>query len=193
MRCLTDSEQREWLIKNGQIENPYGNNSSSGKFYHQFCTPTRLAAIESFSDSYLNLWKDGEALLVVTDWALYQPYEMRLFELARRAHGENRNLIEATGHIFSIEEKDDLTALFSLTVAYQWKAYLYLPLAKTTLFNWKGEVFDFWTDNFDNSTELLDLQKAFRLKKTGLLSTKLYWIGKKAMWRFNNYIKARRS
>ena len=190
MRCVTSAEQKEWLTKNGQVEEPYGKTDSVGKFYRQFYTPPRLSQIEAFVASYLEAWQAGEALLVVTDWPLYKPYEMKLIDLARITHGEKRPLIKAPGHIFSLDEKDVLVALFSLTVAYYWSAYLYFPSSKTTFFNWDGEIFDFWTDDTVRYAKLLELQKSFHLKKTGLLSSKIYWMGKKALWRINRLIRS---
>jgi hypothetical protein len=194
MHCLNPTEQKEWLTRSGQVEDPYREGApSSGKLYRQFYTPPRLSQIEAFVAHYLDAWESGEALLVVTDWPLYSPYEMKLIDLARLAHGEKRRLIDASGHLFPLDEKDDLVSLFSLTVAYYWSAYLYLPSAKTTLHNWEGEIFDFWTDDSQKYTTLLELQKSFRLNRTGLMSAKFYWLGKKAMWRFNRLIKVRRS
>ena len=190
MRCLTALEQKEWLATNDQVESPYSKSAiSKGKFYRQFCAPPRLAQVEAFASHFLDIWKSGEALLVVTDWPLYRPYEMKLIDLIRMAHGEKRSLIDAPGHLFSLNEKNDLISFFGLSVAYYWSAYLYPPSAKVTLFNWEGEIFDYWTDDSENYETLLSLQKSFRLKKTGMLSTKLYWMGKKALWRFNRLIK----
>jgi hypothetical protein len=115
---------------------------------------------------------------------------MRLIDLVRTTHGERRPLIDAAGHLFPTDEKDDLVGLFSLTVAYYWSAYLYFPSSKTTLFNWEGEIFDFWTDDPNCYAKLLELQKSFHLKKTGVLSSKIYWIGKKALWRFNRVVRS---
>lgn len=127
---------------------------------------------------------------MITDWPLYKPYEMKIIDFARSAHGEKRPLTDAAGHIFSLDEKHDLIALFSLTVAYDWKAYLYFPSSKTTLYNWEGEIFDFWTDDKSRYNKLLELQKAFYLNNTGALSSKVYWMGKKVLWLINRLVRS---
>lgn len=166
MNCLTIAEQKLWLAQRGIFEEPYRNNESP-KYYLQFYPPKHLRGMEAFSD-YLNdlFWKEGEALLVFVDWPLYQPYEMRLVDHVRAAHNEKRWLIDAPGHVFAAEEKDDLISLFSLGIAFEWTSYLYFANAKVTLLNWEGVIFDFWTEDQSNLTSLLKAMADFKLEKT---------------------------
>ena len=64
----------------------------------------------------------------------------------RALHGERRNLIECPGHLLDAGKAETGIALVSLSASFSWSCYLYSPLANSTLYNWEGEIFDFWTD-----------------------------------------------
>jgi hypothetical protein len=166
MKCLTNTEQNEWLTRRAIVERPYGTNEAS-KHYVQFYSPKNFRGIESFTHHLSDLFLAGsEALLVFEDWPFYQPYEMRLVDHVRSAFGEKRNLIDAPGHLFTAEEGDDLIGLFSLGVAFEWTSYLYFAKNKATVLNWEGVIFDFWTEDERSLDDLLKLMGDFKLEKT---------------------------
>jgi hypothetical protein len=79
----------------------------------------------------------------VTDWALYTVDEMSVFDACRRAHGENRRLIESPGHLFQQAEFNLLAGMLALIKADGWVAYAYFDNGTTALI-WKGDFLDLW-------------------------------------------------
>jgi hypothetical protein len=47
-----------------------------------------------------------------------------------------------------------------------WTSYLYLPDQKTTLYNWEGEIMDFWTNSSTHHKTMTELIGRFKLKET---------------------------
>lgn len=167
MKCLTANEQSELLASWSVPEDPY-RGASVPAHYSQFYPPEKFRPLQYFTLAYLELFGAGRSGLVAfTDWALYKPHEMELIDQTRRAEGETRPLIEASGHLFGPEEKNKMVAAFSLGVGYGWSAYLYLPNHKTTLYNWEGDIMDFWTDSTENLQQMGNLLSTYKLKLTG--------------------------
>jgi hypothetical protein len=163
MKCITVMEQQAWLSRKKMLEQPYRSNQAP-KHHIQFQPPKHLRAVEAFTHNLTELFLvNHEALLSVTDWALYQPYEMRLFESVRRVHGEERSLIAAPGHLLRAIEKDDLIGLFSLSVAFEWTSYLYFLDARVTLLNWEGAIFNLWAQDAQRLQAASKLLGAFSL------------------------------
>ena len=166
MKCLTSHECREWISQHALTEQPYGTKTAP-PYYIQFDAPERFSAITAFTNCLAeNFWEDGPACISIADWALYEPYEMRMIELFRQAHLENRQLIDAPAHIFVREESNDLIGMFGLTTAFQWTAYLYLPASKITILNWEGVIFDFWSESEEHIVTLLKVLDFFKLRQT---------------------------
>ena len=84
----------------------------------------------------------------------------------RESRSERRSLIEAPGHELTPEEIELGVSLFSLSASFDWTAYLYSPLNRSTLYNWEGELFDFWTDSEGSFAEMDRILKQFELEKT---------------------------
>jgi hypothetical protein len=165
MRCLTGPEQEQWLSKNELLGKPYGTDKAPAN-YIQFRAPIRLPQIQAFTHNLVDLfWPEREALVAVEDWGLYEPYEMLIVDALRGSHGEKRPLIEASGHCFDFTEKNELIALFSLTTAFNWTAYLYFPASKVTLLNWEGALFDFWSVRPGDLESISRVVGEFDLKK----------------------------
>jgi hypothetical protein len=166
MNCLTTAEQSDWLARLKIVEKPY-RNSQAPRHYTQFYAPKSLRAVQAFAlDLLLTFFESGDALLTITDWSSYESYEMRLFDSLRSIDGETRSLIEAPGHLCGTTEKDDLVGLFSLSVAFEWTAYLYLPDAKVTVLNWEGAIFDFWAEDADGLERMAKSLSTFSLPYT---------------------------
>jgi hypothetical protein len=111
-------------------------------------------------------WKTGPAMLSMEDWPLYHPDEMRLIEVIRLAHNERSFLIETPGHVFDISEATETIGMFSLSVAFEWTSYLYLPDAKITVLNWEGVICDFWAEDKTATDEMLEILSSFKLEET---------------------------
>jgi hypothetical protein len=105
-------------------------------------------------------------LIHITDWAFYTPSEMLVIDAIRRCHSESRHLIDASGHLVEPSESDLGIALFCVTAAFAWKSYLYSPQLRTTLYNWDGEIFDFWTNGTQEYRTMKSLVSRFALAET---------------------------
>jgi hypothetical protein len=75
-------------------------------------------------------------------------------------------LIDSPGHIFIPSENEIGVALFALSASFAWSSYVYSPHHRSTLYNWEGEVFDFWTDSAEVVSEMKLILKQFDLPET---------------------------
>ena len=166
MRCLTNQEVTEWLRKHSIPEDPYSG-VSSPRYYLQFYPPLAHGFIDAFVRTYhLLMMPDSEAMVHMTDWSTYEPSEMLAIMGIRSMSEENRWLIHAPGHLLTPEESETSVALFSLSASFAWSSYLYCPKYNSTLFNWEGEIFDFWTDCVVMMAQMKRLLELFQLKET---------------------------
>ena len=163
MRCLDQSEITRWLTERQVTPEPYGK-SDSPTHYLQFKFPSRPLANAAFIRCFLAL-NEGEILVHVTDWPTYEPSEMAVVDSLRKASGESRRLIDAAGHLFSADESELAIALFGHTGNFEWNAYLYRPNDFATLYNWEGELHDFWSADADTYAALTNLVDDFDLRK----------------------------
>ncbi len=147
MKCVTNSEIDDWLSQRSIHKDPY-HGESSPAFYLQFYAPRNHRTIDAFTRHYYErIIPDSDALVHMTDWGLYQQSEMNQILGIRSSRDKNRLLIDAPGHIVSSAEREIGISLFSLTASFAWSSYLYSAQNHSTLFNWEGEIFDFWTDS----------------------------------------------
>ena len=166
MRCVTDSEIDEWLRKRSIPKDPYHSDSSPA-FYLQFYAPTNHRRIDAFARHYFErILPAADSLIHMTDWGLYEQSEMIAVLGVRSSRGEDRMLIDAPGHILPIGEKDIGISLFSLSASFEWSSYIYTAQDHSTLFNWEGEIFDFWTDSEHVATEMKLMLNQFDLTET---------------------------
>ena len=84
----------------------------------------------------------------------------------RSSREEDRMLIDAPGHILTSGQKEIGISLFSLSVSFAWSSYLYSAQKHSTLFNWEGDVFDFWTDSEQALEEMRLMLNQFDLTET---------------------------
>jgi hypothetical protein len=66
----------------------------------------------------------SQYLLWLTDWGLYRPFQMRLFESCRESLGEHLPLIEKPGHLALDEDTLLLQGLLFLAIQYLWDGVL---------------------------------------------------------------------
>ena len=162
MICFTRDETADWLARYDVTPSPYGK-SKQPAHYIQFRLPPRSIANFAFIRSFLKL-TDGEVLVDVTDWPLYEPAEMVVVDSLRREHGEQRNLIDAPGHALLREESELAIAIYGSAGNFQWNSYLYLPNDLATLYNWEGDLYDFWTKDLERLREMQNLVDDFDLQ-----------------------------
>lgn len=163
MNCITESQIEEWLEQRSIQKDPYHSDTSPA-FYLQFYAPANQRRIDAFVRHYYErIVPEADSLIHMTDWGLYEQSEMIAIVGIRSSCGEDRILIDSPGHILSSAENEIGIALFGLSVSFSWNSYLYSPQGNSTLFNWEGEVFDFWTDSEQSVSEMRLMLNQFEL------------------------------
>lgn len=166
MQCVTDSEIDKWLRERSIPRDPYCGNFSPA-LYLQFHAPTIRSVADAFiSHYYERIVRDSDSLVEMTDWGLYQPSEMVAVMGIRSSRDENRMLADAPGHLITSEQQEVGISLFSLSASFSWSSYLYSARNHSTLFNWEGEIFDFWTESEEVITEMTLILNQFNLTET---------------------------
>ncbi len=165
MHCLRKEQIASWLTKHSLPADPYNEYAGSLPLYLQFHAPKRFRPIEAFTREFSALAAPHDEVLVsVIDTIAPWNLELRMFNRLRPESAPD--LLEAPGHLFARDEVEDMIAMFSLTVALEWKAYLYIPERHLILYNWEGEIFDFWTTNESASMCVRALLQDFQLNET---------------------------
>jgi hypothetical protein len=127
MKCLTNSECLEWLEAHAiDAATAEGWPEMVGDYDVKFAAP-REARAQGLLARDLVAWI-GEfetTLFWLTDWPFYKPDEMAIISGLRRAHGEQRRLIDAPGHLFEVSERDELTGWVALMMGFGWDGYLF--------------------------------------------------------------------
>jgi hypothetical protein len=108
----------------------------------------------------------SRALVVFTDWPLYQPDEMALIDSLRRGHGEQRRLIDAPGHCFGLAEEAECIGHCYLAVTFGWSAYLYISSGAATVHFWEGDLVDFWSLDESLTQKVLSIVHSYELRVT---------------------------
>ena len=166
MKCITESQIDDWLHQRSIRKDPYHGDASPA-FYLQFYAPTNHRRIDAFVRHYYDrVVPEADSLIRMTDWGLYQQSEMIAIVGIRSSRAEDRMLIDAPGHILPAGEKEIGISLFSLSASFAWSSYLYSPRDHSTLFNWEGEIFDFWTDSEQAVSEMKLMLNQFDLIET---------------------------
>ena len=80
----------------------------------------RYGAARAQRDTALGVERSGAPA-----WPFYQPDEMALIASLRRSHGELRWLIDAPGHVFGADERNELIGWIYLMECFGWDAYLF--------------------------------------------------------------------
>ena len=167
MRILKQAEQLAWLAERRLAANPIESGGDGIEFYLQFYPPKQLRAIEAFTHTFLaTAGARSEVMMTITDTENPEDYELRLFDRLRFPSGDPKSIFEAPVHLFGAEEHEDLIPMFSLTVAFQWEAYLHILMSKTILLNWESDIFDLWTDDRSVFASVSDMLRTFCLSET---------------------------
>lgn len=166
MNCVTESEIDEWLRERSIPKDPYRGDSEPA-FYLQFHAPATHRRMDALVRHYYDqMIPESESLVHMTDWGGYEQSEMVAIAGIRSSCGEGRMLIDAPGHILTSGEKDMGISLFSLSASFAWSSYLYSPQHRSTLYNWEGELFDFWTNSEQAMSEMKLVLKQLDLAET---------------------------
>lgn len=163
MQCITDKEVEEWLRARDLPKDTFFDGASA-RFHLRFYTPVGHRRVDAFVRHYLEqVVPPSELLIHVTDWSLYEQSEMIAISGIRSNAGEIRGLVEAPGHVLNSAEKELCVAIFSLAVSFSWSSNLYSGESRSILFNWEGDVFDFWSDSEASVRKMKELLDRFEL------------------------------
>jgi hypothetical protein len=139
----------------------------SFEFSLQFYAPKTFRSTECFTEGLLGFaGGNGNVMMTVIDTVSPYDYEERLFNRLRFPEGQPTSIVETPVHLFASEELRDLIPIFSLTVGWQWQAYLHMPASRSILLNWEGEIFDFWTDEQSVFSGVAGMLETFGLRET---------------------------
>lgn len=165
MKCLTPEEISCWLRKHGQIEEPYRALSDDAPSFHAQCyAPEKFGAVECFVRTvFTEVILDGDVLIQISDWYPYENCSEFITNAIRSACGEKRPIDATPGHLASEDEREQAIALFTLAVGFRWQCYVYGTREKTVLFNWEGDIFDFWSDSEAKVLHFKRLMQNFHL------------------------------
>ncbi len=166
MKCITESQIDDWLQQRSIHKDPY-HGDASPTFYLQFHAPSNHRRIDAFVRHYHDrIVPEADSLIHMTDWVINHQSETIAIVGIRSNLGEDRMLIDAPGHILTSGEKEIGISLFSLSTSLGWSSYLYSSRDHSTLFNWEGEIFDFWTDSTQAMSEMKLILNQFELTET---------------------------
>jgi len=143
MRCITNSECLEWLEEHAiDASTPEGCPEVVRGYVVSFAAP-RDARAQGFLARDLVAWLGAfeTGFFWLTDWPFYEPDEMAIISGLRRAHGEQRHLIDAPGHIFESSERDQLIGWVSLMINFGWDGYLFVFPFRGSMFQTSHEDF----------------------------------------------------
>ncbi len=133
MRILTDSECADWcsqhdfparLLK-GYIHGP---NAEAWSVFHSadFRFPVdsgKKVWLARYLYSHLDA--NPELLICLGDWDVWPSSQhLPLFTRFREAFGEQRPLIEASGHVVTPEEADDAISIIALSLLFFWNCHI---------------------------------------------------------------------
>lgn len=143
MRCLTNKECLEWLeTRDIDGVSAEGWPEVVGDYEVFFAAP-REARSQGLLARDLVTWV-GEfetALFWLSDWPFYKPDEMAIALGLRRAHKEQRQLIDAPGHVFEFKERDELVGWVSLMMSFGWDGHLFTSPFHGSMFQTSHEDF----------------------------------------------------
>lgn len=165
MKGLTDREISGWLQSHGLIEDPYLRGREPA-----YRVVGRASGIYARMEGFLEvicdqLMSEGDLLIHITD--SFSPRESRNYiaSAVRQKAGELRSIEDAPGMLVNRSEVDHAVAQFALCCCFGWKSYLYGTRDRMTLYNWEGEIFDFWTDSEQKRDEFRRIMKNFELEE----------------------------
>jgi hypothetical protein len=165
MQGLTPGQITAWLSSHGQIEDPYLSDRQP-LFRVQCYAPRAYQATECFVEVICDqLMNEGELLVHITDAFPSKPCRDLMTTALRREFGEERSIEDAPGFLAQRSEMWHAVALFSLCCCFEWKGYVYGIQNQMTLYNWEGEILDFWTDSEIKRDQFREIMRNFKLEE----------------------------
>src|ERR1051325_9841545 len=143
MRCLTNKECLEWLeTRDIDRVSAQGWPEVVGDYEVFFAAPKEARAHALLARDLVT-WVDEfeTALFWLSDWPFYKPDEMAIVSGLRHAHGEQRHLIDAPGHVFEFKERNELVGWVSLMMSFGWDGHLFTSPFRGSMFQTSHEAF----------------------------------------------------
>jgi len=143
MKCITNRECLEWLDAHAiDAVTTEGWPEIVGDYEIMFSAPPNSRTQALLAHDLVEwVGRFETALLWLTDWPFYKPEEMALISQFRWANGEQRQLIDAAGHLFVADERNTLIGWVSLMMSYGWDGYLFTLPFRGSIFQTSHEDF----------------------------------------------------
>lgn len=162
MKCFTTAQCSDWVQKLSVAERPYHNGVET-EYFFPLTDYTEAWAAQELTRHLLDLLGEYETVLLhIDDWSPYKLEQMALVDAVRRSHGELRWLIDAPGHLYKLDEKDELISMFWLTIAFGWSSYIYPAPCTNVIYNWEGDFIDIWNMDSISLPEIKNLCDAIK-------------------------------
>jgi len=156
----------DWLAERSIPKDPYRGDISPA-FHLRFQAPSSHRQLDALSRHYYDrIIPESESLVHMADWGLYEQSDMIAITGIRSSRSEDGLLIDAPGHVLTIGQSDIGIALFGLSASFAWTSYVYSAHNHSTLLNWEGDIFDFWSDSEEALSEMRVILEQFDLSET---------------------------
>lgn len=164
MKLLTQNQVAKWCKDVGQIEDPY-TGSVAPPFRGQFRAPLTYRQVECFVRCMLcDIVFGNEVLIVLMDMAPATRSQEIIYSALRCSFAEQHATADTPGYLLSRENIEYGVALFSISVCFGWKSYLYGRQDQVILYNWEGDILDFWTEAKERYAQAEDVFRNFGLE-----------------------------
>lgn len=165
MKWLDKRGATQWKITHEQFVDPY-RDGCNAKIWIQFEAPAEYTTLECIVKCFLAevLCESEEFLVDFVDWSPSQTCRDLLIEALRLKSCGIGQLQNSPACLCTSAEMDWVMALFVLSSCFEWKAYLYGSHGNTGLYNWEGEIWDFWTDSDAHWNKMNTILESFGLR-----------------------------
>ena len=172
MPCLTEKGLNKWLSSRGHAISESDPNWPRAEPVMQFYAPKTYQGTQCLVDTVLReVFEEGETLIVIDYAEPFDDCDQVIMEaMAKFLEGRHYNYFELPpNHFpsfkFKKSEWSRAVALFTLLSTFGWNCFLYGSNNQLTLFNWEGEIYDFWTDSEVKRKNMNRIIRTFALKR----------------------------
>lgn len=147
------------------LDEGYPEFSNKNNYIVNFYIPQQTGVVKILAELlFQELPKESEKLIWFTDWPFYKPYEMKMLECFRKAHGGTEWLIKTPGHLFRKKENLDALACFIYAPLFLWDCYVLTNSNKQKIFISHDEIGLFITENKKTFQRILNLVNKMDIK-----------------------------
>jgi hypothetical protein len=154
MRFYTRTESDEWL-RDRERQLP----DKATSFVYTVSYPKEAYRYHYFAHWIATALTYREpALLLVTEWGIWDNENWHLYYKLRQSYGDQRFLHEAPGHLFLNYETEELATFLQLAMLNGWGGYVLTAQNCVNLFFSHDEWIDYYADHESN---LADVRKMY--------------------------------